>query len=54
MESDNMVKNDIRDLKKDSFSYGDADYLEVKTDYRWIVQILEHRRETLQRRGRTQ
>lgn len=30
----------------------DADYSEVVTDYRWIVQMLEHRRETLQKRGR--
>ena len=31
----------------------DADYSQVKIDYRWLVQELEHRRETLQRRGRT-
>lgn len=30
----------------------DADYSEVVADYRWIVQMLEHRRETLQKRGR--
>ena len=30
----------------------DCDYSEVKIDYQWIVQQLEHRRETLQRRGR--
>lgn len=30
-----------------------ADYSEVVTDYRWIVQLLEHRRETLQKQGRT-
>lgn len=29
-----------------------ADYSEVVTDYRWIVQMLEHRRTTLQKRGR--
>ena len=29
-----------------------ADYSEVDIDYRWIVQMLEHRRETLQKRGR--
>lgn len=29
-----------------------ADYSEVNIDYRWIVQMLEHRRETLQKRGR--
>ena len=29
-----------------------ADYTEMVTDYRWIVQTLEHRRETLQKRGR--
>jgi chaperonin cofactor prefoldin len=34
--------------------YENADYSEVETDYRWLVQQLEHRRETLQRRGRTQ
>ena len=32
----------------------DADYSQVTIDYRWLVQELEHRRETLQRRGRTQ
>ena len=32
----------------------DADYTDVVTDYHWLVQVLEHRRETLQRRGRTQ
>ena len=31
----------------------DCDYSEVSTDYRWLVQQLEHRRETLQKRGRT-
>ena len=31
-----------------------VDYSEVITDYRWIVNMLENRRETLQRRGRTQ
>ena len=30
----------------------DCDYSEVEIDYRWLVQQLEHRRETLQRRGR--
>ena len=30
-----------------------ADYSEVDVDYRWIVQQLEHRRTTLQKRGRT-
>ena len=30
----------------------DADYSQVKIDYRWLVQELEHRRETLQKRGR--
>lgn len=29
-----------------------ADYSEVDVDYRWIVQQLEHRRTTLQKRGR--
>ena len=31
----------------------DADYSQVTIDYRWLVQELEHRRETLQKRGRT-
>ena len=30
----------------------DVSYNEVVTDYKWLVQQLEHRRETLQRRGR--
>ena len=30
----------------------DADYTDVVIDYRWIVQMLENRRESLQRRGR--
>lgn len=30
-----------------------ADYSQVTIDYRWLVQELEHRRETLQKRGRT-
>ena len=30
----------------------DADYTDVVTDYRWIVLMLENRRESLQRRGR--
>ena len=32
--------------------YENADYSEVEIDYRWLLQQLEHRRETLQRRGR--
>lgn len=32
----------------------DADYSELVVDYRWIVSMLEQRRERLQRRGRTQ
>lgn len=32
----------------------DADYSQVTIAYRGLVQELEHRRETLQRRGRTQ
>ena len=31
-----------------------ADYSQVTIDYRWLVQELEHRSETLQKRGRTQ
>lgn len=30
----------------------DADYQDVITDLRWVVHILENRRESLQRRGR--
>ena len=32
----------------------DADYSDVMTDLRWVVLMLENRRESLQRRGRTQ
>ena len=32
----------------------DADYTDVITDIRWNVLMLENRRESLQRRGRTQ
>ena len=32
----------------------DADYQDVITDLRWVVLMLEQRRERLQRRGRTQ
>jgi hypothetical protein len=32
----------------------DADYQDVIIDYRWLVMVLENRRESLQRRGRTQ
>lgn len=31
----------------------DDDYSQVTIDYRWLVQELEHKRETLQKRGRT-
>ena len=31
-----------------------ADYTDVVTDIRWNVLMLENRRESLQRRGRTQ
>ena len=30
----------------------DVDYSEVKTDLAWLVNMLEHRRTTLQKRGR--
>ncbi|MBQ7927746.1 MAG: hypothetical protein IJ287_03235 [Methanobrevibacter sp.] len=30
----------------------DADYSEVVIDYKWIVRMLENRRESLQKRGR--
>ena len=30
----------------------DADYSDVMTDLRWVVLMLENRRESLQRRGR--
>ena len=32
--------------------YEDADYSEVETDYEWLTKQLEHRRTTLQKRGR--
>lgn len=32
----------------------DADYQDVIVDLRWVVLMLENRRESLQRRGRTQ
>lgn len=32
----------------------DSDYSQVVIDYKWLVNECEHRRETLQRRGRTQ
>lgn len=32
--------------------YTDADYSDVLTDTRWVVLMLENRRESLQRRGR--
>ena len=32
----------------------DADYTDVVTDIRWNVLMLENRRESLQKRGRTQ
>ena len=31
-----------------------VDYSEVITDYKWIVNMLENRRESLQQRGRRQ
>ena len=31
----------------------DADYSEIVIDYRWIVSMLEQRRERLQEKGRT-
>jgi len=31
----------------------DADYSQLVIDYRWIANELEHRRTTLQKRGRT-
>ena len=34
--------------------YENADYSDIVTDIRWNVVMLENRRETLQRRGRTQ
>ena len=30
----------------------DVDYSEVRTDLAWLVHMLEHRRTTLQKRGR--
>ena len=32
----------------------DADYSSVTIDYRWLLQELKHRRESLKQRGRTQ
>ena len=32
----------------------DCDYTEVRTDLAWLCNQLEHRRTTLQKRGRTQ
>lgn len=32
----------------------DANYSDIVTDYHWLVNILEQRREKLQKRGRTQ
>lgn len=32
--------------------YEGADYSEVRTDFAWLVNMLEHRRTTLQKRGR--
>ena len=31
----------------------DADYSQVVIDYKWLCNELEHRRTTLQKRGRT-
>ena len=31
----------------------DADYSSVTIDYKWLCQELKHRRESLQKRGRT-
>ena len=50
LESLEYTEEEIKELELEY----DADYSEVITDYRWIVQMLEHRRETLQKRGRTQ
>ena len=59
--------SDISDLKKLNNRLGtvlneleiledmvDVDYSEVRTDLAWLVNMLEHRRTTLQKRGRTQ
>ena len=59
--------SDISDLKKLNNRLGtvlneleiledmvDVDYSEVRTDLAWLVHMLEHRRTTLQKRGRTQ
>ena len=50
LESLEYTEEEIKELELEC----DADYSEVITDYQWIVQMLEHRRETLQKRGRTQ
>lgn len=59
--------SDISDLKKLNSRLGTVlnelevledmvgvDYGEVRTDLAWLVHMLEHRRTTLQKRGRTQ
>lgn len=53
LEKLEYTTKEVMEMEEQGIEY-DADYTEVKTDYRWIVQMLEHRRETLQKRGRTQ
>lgn len=53
LEALEYTTKEVEEMEEQGIEY-DADYTEVKTDYRWIVQMLEHRRETLQKRGRTQ
>ena len=53
LEKLEYTEKEVMEMEEQGIEY-DADYTEVKTDYRWIVQMLEHRRETLQKRGRTQ
>jgi len=44
-----MVLNDLAVLEDGE----GADYSQLVIDYRWIANELEHRRTTLQKRGRT-
>ena len=46
----NTVLNELAVLE----DYENADYSDVLTDCRWVLLMLEQRRERLQRRGRRQ
>ena len=60
-----MTKEPVKELKKYHSrmttilneleileDYVDSDYSDVLVDFRWVVHVLEDRRESLQRRGR--